>query len=91
MIGIIALSGIATRNAILLIDFVEERKKEGKPLVQSLLEAGRPADPADPADLAGGDAGGLADHAGPDLLRPGLVADLRPARLDALHAGRRAR
>ncbi len=40
MIGIIALSGIATRNAILLIEFVEERKKEGKPLVQSLLEAG---------------------------------------------------
>jgi multidrug efflux pump subunit AcrB len=40
MIGIIALSGIATRNAILLIEFVEERKKEGKPLVNSLLEAG---------------------------------------------------
>jgi multidrug efflux pump subunit AcrB len=40
MIGIIALSGIATRNAILLIEFVEERKKEGKPLVGSLLEAG---------------------------------------------------
>jgi multidrug efflux pump subunit AcrB len=40
MIGIIALSGIATRNAILLIEFVEERKKQGKPLVHSLLEAG---------------------------------------------------
>ncbi len=40
MIGIIALSGIATRNAILLIEFVEERKKEGKPLIQSLIEAG---------------------------------------------------
>ena len=40
MIGIIALSGIATRNAILLIEFVEERKKEGKPLMDSLLEAG---------------------------------------------------
>jgi multidrug efflux pump subunit AcrB len=40
MIGIIALSGIATRNAILLIEFVEERKKEGRPLVDSLLEAG---------------------------------------------------
>jgi multidrug efflux pump subunit AcrB len=40
MIGIIALSGIATRNAILLIEFVEERKKEGKPLMSSLLEAG---------------------------------------------------
>jgi multidrug efflux pump subunit AcrB len=40
MIGIIALSGIATRNAILLIEFVEERKKEGKPLMDSLLAAG---------------------------------------------------
>ncbi|MGC9194882.1 MAG: efflux RND transporter permease subunit [Syntrophobacteraceae bacterium] len=40
MIGMIALSGIATRNAILLIEFVEERKKEGKPLRRSLIEAG---------------------------------------------------
>jgi multidrug efflux pump subunit AcrB len=40
MIGIIALAGIATRNAILLVEFVEERNKEGKPLRQSLLEAG---------------------------------------------------
>jgi multidrug efflux pump subunit AcrB len=40
MIGMIALSGIATRNAILLIEFVEARKKEGKPLVRSLIEAG---------------------------------------------------
>lgn len=40
MIGMIALAGIATRNSILLIEFVEERKKEGKPLVQSLIEAG---------------------------------------------------
>lgn len=40
MIGMIALSGIATRNSILLIEFVEERKKEGKALVRSLIEAG---------------------------------------------------
>ncbi|MDR3570542.1 MAG: efflux RND transporter permease subunit [Syntrophobacteraceae bacterium] len=40
MIGMIALSGIATRNSILLIEFVEERKKEGKPLKRSLIEAG---------------------------------------------------
>lgn len=40
MIGMIALSGIATRNSILLIEFVEERKKEGKPLIRSLIEAG---------------------------------------------------
>jgi len=40
MIGMIALSGIATRNAILLIEFVEKRRKEGETLVESLLEAG---------------------------------------------------
>ncbi len=40
MIGMIALSGIATRNAILLIEFVEERKKEGKTPERSLIEAG---------------------------------------------------
>ncbi len=40
MIGMIALAGIATRNSILLIEFVEERKREGKPLVLSLIEAG---------------------------------------------------
>jgi multidrug efflux pump subunit AcrB len=40
MIGMIALAGIATRNAVLLVEFVEERKKEGKPIVRSLLEAG---------------------------------------------------
>ncbi len=40
MIGVIALAGIATRNSILLIDFVEERQKQGKPLRLCLLEAG---------------------------------------------------
>jgi len=40
MIGMIALSGIATRNSILLIEFVEQRKAEGHPLVLSLIEAG---------------------------------------------------
>ena len=36
----IALAGIATRNSILLIEFLEERKKEGKPIVRSIIEAG---------------------------------------------------
>jgi len=40
MIGMIALAGIATRNSILLIEFLEERKKEGKPIVRSIIEAG---------------------------------------------------
>jgi multidrug efflux pump subunit AcrB len=40
MIGMIALAGIATRNSILLIEFVEVRKEEGHPLMDSLIEAG---------------------------------------------------
>jgi multidrug efflux pump subunit AcrB len=40
MIGMIALAGIATRNSILLIEFVEVRKKQGKDLRSCLIEAG---------------------------------------------------
>jgi multidrug efflux pump subunit AcrB len=40
MIGMIALAGISTRNAVLLIEFVEVRKKEGKAITRSLIEAG---------------------------------------------------
>ncbi len=40
MIGMIALAGIATRNSILLIEFVEVQKTKGEPLVKSLIEAG---------------------------------------------------
>ncbi|HKJ63409.1 MAG TPA: efflux RND transporter permease subunit, partial [Hyphomicrobiales bacterium] len=40
MIGFIALAGIIVRNSILLIDFIEHRRKENIPLRQALLEAG---------------------------------------------------
>jgi multidrug efflux pump subunit AcrB len=40
MIGMIALAGIATRNSILLIEFVEVQKSKGEPVVKSLIEAG---------------------------------------------------
>jgi multidrug efflux pump subunit AcrB len=40
MIGMIALSGIAVRNAILLIEFVHERLREGHALSAALLESG---------------------------------------------------
>lgn len=40
MIGMIALAGIATRNSILLIEFLEERKKAGMPVEHSIIEAG---------------------------------------------------
>ncbi|MEW6741370.1 MAG: efflux RND transporter permease subunit [Planctomycetota bacterium] len=40
MIGMIALAGIATRNAILLMEFVEEARRRGTPMQQALIEAG---------------------------------------------------
>lgn len=40
MIGMIALAGIAVRNAILLIEFVHERLREGLPLEDALLASG---------------------------------------------------
>jgi len=40
MIGFIALAGIIVRNSILLVDFIQERRRGGAPLRQVLLEAG---------------------------------------------------
>jgi multidrug efflux pump subunit AcrB len=40
MIGMIALSGIATRNAILLIDFVHAAQARGEALKQAILDSG---------------------------------------------------
>jgi multidrug efflux pump subunit AcrB len=40
MIGVIALSGIAVRNAILLIEFVHEALKQGLTLRESLVRSG---------------------------------------------------
>jgi multidrug efflux pump subunit AcrB len=40
MIGMIALAGIAVRNAILLIEFVHNAQARGKPLRQALIESG---------------------------------------------------
>ena len=40
MIGMIALSGIATRNAILLIEFVHEELRAGRPLRDALIKSG---------------------------------------------------
>ena len=40
MIGMIALSGIATRNAILLAEFVHEQLKEGQSLRAALIRSG---------------------------------------------------
>ncbi len=40
MIGMVALAGIMVRNAILLVDFVNLRLKEGAPLKEAVVEAG---------------------------------------------------
>jgi len=41
MIGIIMLMGLVTKNGILLIDFVNQRREEGEDRLQAILEAGR--------------------------------------------------
>lgn len=41
MIGVIALAGIVVRNSLLLIDFILEYRKEGKPLKEAVIEAGK--------------------------------------------------
>jgi multidrug efflux pump subunit AcrB len=40
MIGMIALAGIVVRNSIILFDFIERLRERGRPLFESLVEAG---------------------------------------------------
>jgi multidrug efflux pump subunit AcrB len=40
MIGVIALAGIVVRNSIVLLEFILDKKHEGLPLIQALIEAG---------------------------------------------------
>ncbi|UZR28936.1 efflux RND transporter permease subunit [Methylococcus mesophilus] len=40
MIGMIALAGIVVRNSIILIDFIERLREQGRPLFDALVEAG---------------------------------------------------
>ena len=40
-IGVVALAGIVVRNGILLVEFTEILLKEGKPLKEAIIEAGR--------------------------------------------------
>ncbi|MCX5762418.1 MAG: efflux RND transporter permease subunit [Gemmatimonadetes bacterium] len=41
MIGIIMLMGLVTKNGILLIDFVNQRRAAGEPRLDAILESGR--------------------------------------------------
>jgi len=38
--GMISLSGIVVRNAIILVDYIKERRKAGVPLAEAAMEAG---------------------------------------------------
>jgi multidrug efflux pump subunit AcrB len=40
MIGMIAGAGIVVRNSIILVDFIEQRIREGEPLAKAVVEAG---------------------------------------------------
>jgi len=40
MIGMMAGAGIVVRNSIILVDFIELRMKDGKPLAEAVVEAG---------------------------------------------------
>jgi HAE1 family hydrophobic/amphiphilic exporter-1 len=40
LIGIILLMGLVTKNAILLVDFANQRRDQGKSILDALLEAG---------------------------------------------------
>ena len=39
MIGMIALAGIIVRNSILLVDFIEQARREGAPMVEAVVSA----------------------------------------------------
>jgi HAE1 family hydrophobic/amphiphilic exporter-1 len=41
MIGLIMLMGLVAKNGILLVDFTNHLKREGRPLKEALIEAGR--------------------------------------------------
>jgi multidrug efflux pump subunit AcrB len=40
MIGFIAGAGIVVRNSIILVDFIEQRLREGMPLADAVVDAG---------------------------------------------------
>lgn len=40
-VGVIALAGIVVKNAIVLLDFAKQKREEGMPMDEALIEAGR--------------------------------------------------
>jgi multidrug efflux pump subunit AcrB len=41
MCGIIALSGVVVNDSLILVDFVNQNRADGKPLLESVIESGR--------------------------------------------------
>jgi multidrug efflux pump subunit AcrB len=41
MIGFIAGAGIIVRNSIILVDFIELRRRQGSPLSEAVIDAGQ--------------------------------------------------
>ena len=40
-IGVLMLMGVVTKNAIMLVEFASEKRKEGTPRIEAMLDAGR--------------------------------------------------
>jgi len=40
MIGMIALAGIVVRNSLILVEFIEQQRREGSPIKEALVQAG---------------------------------------------------
>jgi multidrug efflux pump subunit AcrB len=49
MIGFMASAGIVVRNSIILVDFIEQRFREGMPLTEAVVDAGPSSFSADAA------------------------------------------
>ena len=77
MIGFMAGAGIVVRNSIILVDFIEQRLREGMPLGCSRGGRGRRALSADAADRDGSRGGWRGHSRRPDLPGTGHLVDGR--------------
>ena len=82
MIGFIAGAGIVVRNSIILVDFIELRRRQGVPLSRSRHRRRRGSLPSHAADRGGRGRGRQRDSVRSDLPGPGHLADGRRGRLD---------
>ena len=69
LIGVIGLSGVVVNDALVLIDFINERRRSGIPMAEAIREAGKVRPPR--AEVA--DDGGAAADFGEEP--PGAVPD----------------